>query len=473
MRTMQSHVRVQSAWLALLDLACLLVSGVIGATARLGADEFGEYVVAHLDGWIVFFGSVILANYLAGSYRLQHTFSRFNLVVTWFFSVTFALLVLGLTSYAWFTLLLGRGVLLLWVGSYSVISLTLKMLVFRRLFRSRLFVCRTAILGTGPRAREIRQTLESSFVLPAHKVMAFVLIADSTTASAAGDEAMLDGVPLLRCAVNELSHLVRNLGVNLIAVGPEDAAVAALYPQLRRLRFEGIEVLRPLTIAEFYSGRTPLDQVTEDALMQASMESEMPVVRRVKRLFDIVVALFLAALFLPFAAAIAALIKLGNPRGRVLYRQLRVGQFGKTFSIFKFRTMRENAERATGAVWATSNDERVTRLGRVLRKYRLDEIPQLLNILRGEMSMVGPRPERPSISAELARSIPFFEERENVMPGLTGWAQIRHPYGSTVDDARRKLEYDLYYIKHVSFSLDLQIILSTLRIMVLGKERTM
>jgi exopolysaccharide biosynthesis polyprenyl glycosylphosphotransferase len=283
---------------------------------------------------------------------------------------------------------------------------------------------------------------------------------------------MLDGVPLLRCTVNEMSHLVRNLGVNLIAVGPEVASAAALYPQLRRLRFEGIEVLRPLTIAEFYSGRSPLDQVTEDALMQASMESEMPVVRRVKRLFDLLVALFLAVLFLPLVAVIAVLIKLSNPRGRVLYRQLRVGQFGKTFSIFKFRTMREDAERGTGAVWATSNDGRVTRLGRVLRKYRLDEIPQLLNILRGEMSMVGPRPERPSISAELARAIPYFEERENVMPGLTGWAQIRYPYGSTVEDARRKLEYDLYYIKHVSFSLDLQIILSTLRIMVLGKEWT-
>jgi lipopolysaccharide/colanic/teichoic acid biosynthesis glycosyltransferase len=139
--------------------------------------------------------------------------------------------------------------------------------------------------------------------------------------------------------------------------------------------------------------------------------------------------------------------------------------------MHKFRTMRDDAEDGTGAVWSTENDPRVTFIGRILRKFRLDELPQFWNILKGEMSLVGPRPERTSIVAELLEQIPFYEEREYAMPGLTGWAQIQYPYGATVDDSKHKLEYDLFYIKNLSLSLDLQIVLRTLRIVVLGKEK--
>ena len=139
--------------------------------------------------------------------------------------------------------------------------------------------------------------------------------------------------------------------------------------------------------------------------------------------------------------------------------------------MHKFRTMREDAEAETGAVWSTEDDPRVTIIGRILRKFRLDEIPQFWNILKGEMSLVGPRPERPEIVTDLEKQIPFYDEREYAMPGLTGWAQIQYPYGATVEDSKRKLEYDLFYIKHLSLSLDLQIMLRTLRIVVLGKEK--
>jgi lipopolysaccharide/colanic/teichoic acid biosynthesis glycosyltransferase len=168
----------------------------------------------------------------------------------------------------------------------------------------------------------------------------------------------------------------------------------------------------------------------------------------------------------------ALAIKLSDWRHPVLYSQLRVGQFGRPFRIYKFRTMRVDAERESGAVWASAGDPRITRLGRFLRATRLDEIPQFWNVLVGNMSVVGPRPERPEMVARLVEQIPYYSERENVPPGLTGWAQIRHPYGSSVEDARRKLEFDLYYIKHMSVSLDLQILLSTVRIVLFGQERT-
>ena len=155
----------------------------------------------------------------------------------------------------------------------------------------------------------------------------------------------------------------------------------------------------------------------------------------------------------------------------IFYFQRRVGKGGRVFKAIKFRSMVRDAEKDTGPVWAKENDSRVTRVGRLLRVTALDELPQVLNILKGDMSMVGPRPERPEIVADLAKQIPFYDEREYAMPGLTGWAQIQYPYGSSVEDAKRKLEYDLFYIKNLSLSLDLQIILRTMRIVVLGKER--
>jgi lipopolysaccharide/colanic/teichoic acid biosynthesis glycosyltransferase len=141
--------------------------------------------------------------------------------------------------------------------------------------------------------------------------------------------------------------------------------------------------------------------------------------------------------------------------------------------MVKFRTMVVGAEDATGPVWSSENDPRITPIGRWLRRFRVDELPQFINILRGDMSVVGPRPERPEIVAELAKQIPFYEDRDLMVPGLTGWAQIQYPYGNTLHDARHKLEFDLYYMKHLSFSLDLQIILRTLRIVILGKERSL
>ncbi|MBM4144380.1 MAG: sugar transferase [Lentisphaerae bacterium] len=468
----RSHIARQTAWVAVLDMACLLAGSAAGVAARLGAGELRTYVFDHLDGWLIFFGSIALANYLAGAYRLQHTFSRFNLAVNWLFSLTFALLVLSLTSYAWFRLLLGRGVLALSVACYGALSLGVRLLAYRSLFRSRLFLCRVAVLGTGETAREMRRLVERDYVLPAHRVMAFIALraAQHERASEAGS--VVEAVALLEATAESLDAVVRGLGIDLLIVGlesPDD--VRALYPQLRRLRFAGIEVLSPLHVEELYSGRTPLEYVDEDYLTQASLESGFLVVRRVKRLADIGIGLAACVFFAPIALVAAVLIKLSAPREPVLYFQTRVGQFGRPFRICKFRTMRSGAEAETGPVWSSFGDPRVTRLGRILRRFRLDEIPQIVNILKGEMSMVGPRPERPELTEKLAREIPYYAERENVVPGLTGWAQIRYPYGSSVDDAARKLEYDMYYIKHLSFSLDVQIVLSTLRIVLFGKER--
>ena len=180
-----------------------------------------------------------------------------------------------------------------------------------------------------------------------------------------------------------------------------------------------------------------------------------------------VVALIGAILSLPIAIVTAILIKIDS-RGPVLYKQERVGKNGRIFTLMKFRSMRVDAEK-DGPVWASNRDDRMTRLGRIIRKIRVDEIPQFWNILRGDMNFVGPRPERPHFIAQLAQEIPYYEQRHLIAPGLTGWAQIKYPYGASIEDARQKLQYDLYYIKKQSLTLDATIMFETIKTILSGR----
>jgi len=192
--------------------------------------------------------------------------------------------------------------------------------------------------------------------------------------------------------------------------------------------------------------------------------------RYIKGAADRLGALLLLALTWPALLAIALAVKLES-RGPVLFRQLRTGQHGKNFVLYKFRSMGADAESGEGPKWAAQADSRVTAIGRWLRKFRLDELPQAFNVLRGDMSLVGPRPERPYFVSMLRQRIPFYDLRLYVKPGITGWAQVYYPYGASVEDAYEKLQYDLYYTKHVSLMLDLRILLSTLRVVFFGRGR--
>jgi exopolysaccharide biosynthesis polyprenyl glycosylphosphotransferase len=196
--------------------------------------------------------------------------------------------------------------------------------------------------------------------------------------------------------------------------------------------------------------------------------SDRRVKEAMKRLSDIVISLGLLVFTLPLMLAVATLIKCDSP-GPVFYRQERIGLHGHIFTVFKLRSMRVDAEPEGRPLWASRNDPRITRIGAFIRAFRIDELPQLLNVLRGEMSLVGPRPERPYFVQQLARVIPFYEKRSSVKPGITGWSQVNYPYGASVEDARAKLAYDLYYIQNHSFHLDLLILVSTVRVVLSQK----
>jgi sugar transferase (PEP-CTERM system associated) len=235
-------------------------------------------------------------------------------------------------------------------------------------------------------------------------------------------------------------------------------------------KMSGIEIIDLLTFFERYTNKIRLDIVQPSWLFLSDGFQVSNFNRLSKRLFDIATVLLLLPIVLPVGllASLAILIE-SRFRGAVLYSQTRVGENGRLFQVYKFRSMREDAEQDGVARWATKGDSRITRVGAILRKSRLDEIPQLLNILKGDMSFVGPRPERPEFVEQLAEQIPYYSERHRVKPGLSGWAQIRYPYGASIEDGLEKLQYDLYYVKNYSILLDALVLLQTAEVVLLGR----
>jgi len=266
---------------------------------------------------------------------------------------------------------------------------------------------------------------------------------------------------------NQISSICRNTQVDRIVVALDEKRGRFPVEQLLFCRLKGIRVDDGIDFTEQLAGKLSVENLLPSSLIFSDGFKRSAVVKRLKRYMDIVASLLGLIIFLPLSILIALAIKIDSP-GPVLYRQKRIGGDGRIFELLKFRSMRADAEQ-NGPVWAMANDQRITRVGRVIRKLRLDEIPQMINVLKGEMSFVGPRPERPFFVEGLKKEIPFYSYRHSVKPGVTGWAQIRYPYGASKKDALEKLKYDIYYIKHMSPIFDLMIILETIKIVLFGK----
>lgn len=476
MSSHRSYLHMQVLWLAALDALCLLGGVIAGVIIRLGADSLYPYFFESLSGWLYLVLAVLASNYVTGTYGLELRVSRFNMLVNWAFSIVVAILVVSITSYAWFNAVLGRGVLFLALAFYSALWLALRLLVYYFFFNKEQMAYRVAILGTGARAHSDLALVQNINLRPRHKVVAMIQVDHEKPASTvrftSQGKAPGRDAAVIHCSPAHVASTVRSLACDVLLIAVDrDEDLAGVYTQLRRLRFEGVSVLSPLNVAEVYSGKVPLNLVDENWLMNASQGFISPMTMRFKRMLDIGLVLIVSPLALGLSALVAAAVKLTAPRSPVFYSQERVGRFGRIFRIHKFRTMKEGAEEGKGAVWSPENDPRITWAGQSLRKYRLDELPQLWNVMKGEMSLVGPRPERPELVEKLEKVIPYYRERENIPPGLTGWAQIRYPYGATIEDSRAKLEYDLFYLQNLSIALDLRILLRTLRIVLFGMER--
>jgi exopolysaccharide biosynthesis polyprenyl glycosylphosphotransferase len=268
--------------------------------------------------------------------------------------------------------------------------------------------------------------------------------------------------------VDRLRDLVPSFRPDRIVISSEIGVSTVPASDLLALRRVGIRIQDAGELYESVTGRVPVESVRANALAFGEALIPTQFTRFVHRVVSFLSALFLIVLFAPVGLLVAILVKLESP-GPVFYTQERVGLGGRTFRVIKFRSMRQDAESASGPVWATAKDSRVTRAGSLLRKLRLDELPQIINVLRGEMCLVGPRPERPHFVRVLEEQITYYDLRHCIRPGITGWAQVCADYGSNVEESRTKLEYDLFYVKNASLLFDLLILFKTVKIALCGR----
>ncbi len=342
---------------------------------------------------------------------------------------------------------------------------------YAQLFVQPWFKRRALVVGAGWAGRSLEEMLRIAPRDPnpyrgtGYELVGFIDDNSDYAGGNVGDVPVLGDHQLLVTATRELG-----IDEIILAITHRHAIDSTLFDALLRCRELGVRVTPMAVIYERLNGRVPVDHVGRD--LYAALPTGDSVYERfylaTKRLADLVVGV-LGLLVLAVVGPLVALANALSAPGPLFYRQQRVGKGGGVFMIYKFRSMRPNAERETGAVWAAANDSRITPVGRFLRKTRLDELPQVLNILTGEMSLIGPRPERPEFVEELAKQLPFYRARHAVRPGITGWAQVQHRYASSVEEAKTKLEYDLYYVKHIGALLDLRIVLRTIPVMLLFK----
>lgn len=338
-------------------------------------------------------------------------------------------------------------------------SAVLIRLIFMEWGKTKFFKKRVLVVGTGSRAAKIEEICHGGETQGIDIVGYLPL---GTTHSY---------VPHERLVQNDgrLYDIALSLGVSSIIVAVRERRGGGLpINELLECKLRGIEILDLPAFFEQQTGILPLESTNASWMIFSEGFSQGSGRDVVKRIFDLLVSGTFLLLLSPLMLLTAILIKLES-RGPVFYTQERVGQFGQPFTIFKFRSMRTDAEKEGAPVWARQNDNRTTRVGRFIRRTRIDELPQTLNVFVGHMSFVGPRPERPYFVNELAEQIPYYHARHSVKPGITGWAQVKFPYGASVEDAMNKLQYDLYYVKNHSLFLDLMILLQTAQVVVLGK----
>ncbi|MCC6454651.1 MAG: sugar transferase [Caldilineaceae bacterium] len=444
------------AFLMLIDglLVSLVVWGTVKFVPLVYQDHLRSSVTRSywvwftllIGGWWLFAGLLDLYD-VSTLHRRISTAARVILTVladvTVFFVVTLLVpLSLSLDALLYF---LGTAtpLLILWRWAYIPFS-TLP-----------IFSHRTLIVGQGERARRASELVSQHSYLNC-RVLGY--ISDTPDLS----EPSQDGLPVWNDPVG-LPQWVRDLQIHEIVIATERNLDRQLYLSLIECKANGTQVIWLPDLYERFGHNIPIDQVDPHWVLNAVQSGPDIFQRTAKRLLDLTIAAFTLPVLLVFMPLVALAVKLDST-GPIFYKQTRCGRAGKPFKIYKFRTMYVDAERDGKARWATKNDPRITRVGRILRKTRMDELPQVLNILRGEMSFVGPRPERPEFVEELKTSIPFYHSRLAVKPGLTGWAQVQFEYTSTVEDTLTKLQYDLYYIHRWSLWLDIYILFRTISV---------
>jgi sugar transferase (PEP-CTERM system associated) len=374
-------------------------------------------------------------------------------------SFMLGLLTMSLLFYFFPALLVGRGAFLLSFG-LALLGILLSRVLFIRWARMGALKTRALVIGTGSRAAHIEALLAKRGHVSNTQVIGYLPMG--------GSHHFIDRARILDTE-EPLPELVARLQISELILAVRDRRSGGLPVQdLLKCKLRGIRILELSNFFERENGHLQLDSMNPSWMILAEGFHQGIVRDTVKRLFDLVASAALLAVCLPIMVLTALLIKLESA-GPVLYRQERVGQGDRNFTILKFRSMCVDAEKDGKPRWAGQNDSRVTLTGRFIRRTRIDELPQVFNVFFGDMSFVGPRPERPYFVQDLTQKIPYYGVRHTVKPGITGWAQVRYAYGATDEDAMHKLQYDLYYVKNHSLFLDLMILFQTAQVVLWGK----
>jgi sugar transferase (PEP-CTERM system associated) len=438
--------------LGLFDLALLLVAGEVAWQVRasqIGTDT-GE-LADRIHMLLGFAATVWLAMIAVGTYGADSLRSMRYAGARLLVAVSLGIIALSVIDFVlpghtfwrstlFYAMFLSIGLL---VANRMLVGSVIGTAAFRR---------RVLVLGDGVRAARIRalaERPESGFA-----VVSFIGMNE-------GSPVIEEAIP--RAAIHDLGRFVENIGASEVVLALEERRNSLPLKDLLRIKTHGVHVNDFSSFLERETGRVDLDTLNPSWLIFSDgFSSGRALSSAAKRVFDVAASSLLLMFTLPVIVLFAALVKLDS-KGPAFFRQTRVGLYGQSFQLVKLRSMRTDAEK-DGAQWAMQDDPRVTRLGRFIRKVRIDELPQVWTVLTGKMSFVGPRPEVPQFVGDLEDKLPYYAERHMVKPGITGWAQINYPYGASVEDARAKLEYDLYYAKNYTPFLDLLILLQTLRV---------
>lgn len=439
--------------LGLIDFVALLLAAEGGWLLRIWqiSGEIGPDL-ARAPHMLTFAATLQLAMVGVGVYAVEALWSIRIAGARLIIAVSLGVLLLALVFFLapWLTFWRSN---LLYAMAIALALLGGVRLLLGKSLGNEVFKRRVLVLGAGPRAARVEALARregSGFCVAGYVGM--------------NDGPIAVGVAVDRLDIANLAHHAVSLGASEVVLALEERRNALPLADLLRVKTTGVHVNDLSSFLERETGRVDLDSLNPSWLIFSDGFSAG---RRLsgmgKRLFDIVVSAAILILTAPLVLATAMLVRLES-RGPALFRQRRVGLYGQPFEIVKLRSMRQDAEVGGVAVWARKDDPRVTRVGAVIRKLRIDELPQAWSVLKGEMSFVGPRPERPQFVADLEARLPFYAERHMVKPGITGWAQINYPYGASIEDSRQKLEYDLYYAKNYSPFLDVLILLQTMRV---------
>jgi len=451
-RILGRHVPGSVFILATLEITILFGAVYAGLELRWAEVTQSEVALTEFIGELAsFVATMFVIMFALGLYQKEHFRDAPTIFVRLVFSFLFGFLILSVIFYIAPSLKIWRSVFAIAI-LIALFGIMAARLLFMRVADLSAFKRRILVLGAGERAARI-EALERDQKGASFSCVGFVPVNDN--------EMQVESSRLLH-SHNMLAEIAKARRAEEVVVAVSERRGRLPVEALLACRLTGITVTEYSSFLERETGKVDLDSLSPSWLIFSESAMRGWAYRGLKRLFDLVASSILLIVASPILIITPLLIKLDGG-GPVLYRQERVGLNGRPFMLTKFRSMRTDAER-NGPQWAQLNDSRVTRVGRIIRKTRIDEIPQIFNVLRGDMSFIGPRPERPVFVQDLIARIPYFNERHRVKPGISGWAQLHYPYGASIEDAKEKFQYDLYYIKNYSIFLDLIVLIQTIRV---------